>query len=197
MPLQAPAEEAPAAAAMSAAALAAAPAPELAETLSVPSSFPEPAVAPSFTPAPSQPLAAAPAASASPAAPTEPAAPTATPFTDAAAAQLSLPAQTPIPAINTITSSLESNSTAMAAAALSPSNVTVAAQNLSAEPLILTQDGMLYDLKGIASNGSCLTLWQLIQLSPNLTSWADTIQAMTDAPCLKTVMLFGMLASPV
>ncbi|KAL0055696.1 hypothetical protein WJX82_003307 [Trebouxia sp. C0006] len=38
-------------------------------------------------------------------------------------------------------------------------------------------DGMLYDLKGIASNGSCLTLWQLIQLSPNLTSWADTIQA--------------------
>ncbi|KAL0025075.1 hypothetical protein WJX79_005262 [Trebouxia sp. C0005] len=62
-------------------------------------------------------------------------------------------------------------------ASLSLSSVTAAAQNLSAEPLVLTQDGVMYDLKGIASNGSCLTLWQLIQLSPNLTSWAYTIQA--------------------
>ena len=174
---------------MSPAAVAAAPAPGLAETLPAPISFPEPAVAPSISalpaaPAPSNPLAATPAASASLAAPTEPAAPTATPVTNAAAAQLSLPAQTPIPANNSITSSLESNSTAAAAAPLlSPSNGTSAVQNLSAEPLILTQDGMMYDLKGIASNGSCLTLWQLIQLSPNLTSWADVIQVPSKAQC--------------
>ncbi len=197
-PPQAPAKEAPAAADIAAAAVAAAPAPGLAETLFVPIGSSEPAVAPSFTallaaPAPSTPLAAAPAASASPAAPTVPAAPTATPLTNSAAAQLSLPAPTLVPANNTITSSLESNSTSAAAAApLSPSNVTAAAQNLPAEPLVLTQDGMMYDLKGIASNGSCLTLWQLIQLSPNLTSWAYIIQVMPAAPCLETVSNFGL-----
>ena len=143
-------------------------------------------------------MAAAPANSASPAAPTESAAPAATPVTNLAAAQLSLPAPNLGPANGTITSSLESNSTAAAAAAsLSPSNVTAAAQNLSAEPPVLTQDGMMYDLKGIASNGSCLTLWQLIQLSPNLTSWAYTIQVVSKAPCLELVTLFGLLASSV
>jgi len=115
-------------------------------------SFSEPAVAPSLTalpaaPALSKPLAAASASAAVPKVPTEPAAPTATPVTTSAAAQLALPASALIPA-NTITSSLKFNSTA--AASLSPSNVTAAAQNL-------TQDGMMYNLKGIASNGSFLT----------------------------------------
>ncbi|DBA72896.1 TPA: Expansin-B5 [Trebouxia sp. C0005] len=179
-PSQAPAQETPTAAVVSAAAVAAAPSPGLAETLPAPTSFSEPAVAPSSSavpaaPAPSKLLAAAPAASASSAAPTEPAASTATPLTNLAAAQLSVPAPTLIPGNSTITSSLESSSTADAS--LSLSSVTAAAQNLSAEPLVLTQDGVMYDLKGIASNGSCLTLWQLIQLSPNLTSWAYTIQA--------------------
>jgi len=187
---------------MSAAAVAAAPSPELAETLPAPISFSEPAVAPSFTalpaaPAPPKPLVAALAASANPAVPTMPAATIATPFTNSASAQLSLPA-TLVPANITITSSLESNSTAAAAAAsLSPSNVTAAAQNLPAEPLVLTQDGMMYDLKGIASNGSCLTLWQLIQLSPNLTSWAFTIQVVSKAPCSETVTIFGLHAGIV
>ncbi|DBA95813.1 TPA: Expansin-B5 [Trebouxia sp. C0004] len=186
---QAPAEEASASADIAAAAVAAAPSPGLAETLSAPIGVSKPAVAPSFTalpaaPAPSKPLEAAPAASACLTAPTVPAAPTATPVTTSAAAQPSLPAPTLVPANDTITSSLESNNStaAAAAASLSPSNVTAAAQNLPAEPLVLTQDGMMYDLKGIASNGSCLTLWQLIQLSPNLTSWASTQELTMFAP---------------
>ena len=195
-PSQAPAQETPTAAVVSAAAVAAAPSPGLAETLPAPTSFSEPAVAPSFSavpaaPAPSKLLAAAPAASASSAAPTEPAASTATPLTNLAAAQLSVPAPTLIPGNSTITSSLESSSTADAS--LSLSSVTAAAQNLSAEPLVLTQDGVMYDLKGIASNGSCLTLWQLIQLSPNLTSWAYTIQAMAKASCSETGSIFGLV----
>ena len=133
--------------------------------------------------APSRALSAAVPASSAPVALVTPATVAPSPAANSAAAQLSLPNQASVLANATITTSLEPNSTAVATAApLSIPTVTAVAQNLSAEPLVLTQEGMMYDLKGIASAGACQTLWQLIQLSPNLTIWADAIQVLRQLP---------------
>lgn len=126
-------------------------------------------------------IAAASAIAPAPVMPSAPAAAVAASVSPAAA-QPPLPDQTSVLANATLVTSLQPDSTALATAVpiLTPA-VTAVAQNLSAVPLIQTQDGMMYDLKGMASNGSCLTLWQLIQLSPNLTSWGNIIQVLSHA----------------
>lgn len=92
-------------------------------------------------------------------------------------AQQHLPNQATQPAEYPITTSLKSNGTAVEpTSAFNASAATTVATNTTAEPPILTQYGMMYDLKSAASEGSCKTLWQLLQLSPNLTSWADAIE---------------------
>ena len=48
--------------------------------------------------------------------------------------------------------------------------------NASGEPPVLTQYGDMYDLRNAASAGTCKTLWQLMQLSPNLTCWAQAVE---------------------
>lgn len=54
----------------------------------------------------------------------------------------------------------------------------VAAANTSAGDYVLTDAGLVFDLKAAAGgSGSCNTVWQLIEMSPNLTTLADTIEA--------------------
>lgn len=91
--------------------------------------------------------------------------------------QQHLPNQASQPLNDSIATSLESNSTATGTASASnASAATAVAVNTSAEPPIPTPYGVTYDLKTAASQGSCKTLWQLIHLTPNLTTWAEAIE---------------------
>ena len=61
----------------------------------------------------------------------------------------------------------------------SDNNLTAAQSNAtfaSNASQTVTQDGLLYDLRPEATTGPCQTIWQLIQLSPNLTVWAAIVE---------------------
>ena len=75
--------------------------------------------------------------------------------------------------VGLITTSLKkSNSTAPVGV---PGTETVTV-NASSEAPLATQYGVVYDLRNASSEGPCKTLWQLVQLSPNLTTWAQAIE---------------------
>ncbi|KAL3140408.1 hypothetical protein ABBQ38_004668 [Trebouxia sp. C0009 RCD-2024] len=49
--------------------------------------------------------------------------------------------------------------------------------NFTAAPTLLTQYGPVTDLRSAAAEGECKTLWQLMQLSANLTMLVQTVKA--------------------
>lgn len=98
------------------------------------------------------------------------AAPAAAP--SAAVMQGQLASSSPQPADDLIITSLKKSGTA-------PDGVPVTeavALNASAETPLLTQYGAVYDLRNVSTDGPCKTLWQLMQLSPNLTTWVEAIE---------------------
>ena len=91
--------------------------------------------------------------------------------------QQHLPNQASQPVNDSIATSLQPTSTAEGlTSTFNASAPTAVAVNTSAEPPILTPYGATYDLKTAAAERPCKTLWQLIQLSPNLTSWSEAIE---------------------
>lgn len=99
-----------------------------------------------------------------------PVAPAATPA--AAVLQGQLARSSPQPSDGLITTSLKKNDTAPVVVPVTAAVVV----NASAEPPVLTQYGDVYDLRNVSLEAPCKTLWQLMQLSSNLTTWAHAIE---------------------
>ena len=90
----------------------------------------------------------------------------------AAVLQGQLASSSPQPADGLIVTSLQKKSTATVGVPVTDA----VAINGSAQPPVLTQYGDVYDLRNVSLERPCKTLWQLMQLSPNLTTWAQAIE---------------------
>ena len=90
----------------------------------------------------------------------------------AAVLQGQLASSSPQPSDGLITTSLKKNDMAPVGV---PGTEAVAV-TASAEPPVLTEYGDVYDLRNVSLEAPCKTLWQLMQLSPNLTTWAQAIE---------------------